>query len=63
MNIGTYNAKEKKGWNIMPGWILIKKSADVAHFNCGEGYVHGDLTMSYFDMLPTELTSRYGAKF
>ena len=32
MDIGSFPAKERTGWNIMPGWILIKKSADVAHF-------------------------------
>jgi len=62
-SIGSYDAKKKTGYNIYPGWILIKDSADIAACGSQEGKVHGNLVKSYFDMEPRALARDYGASF
>ena len=60
MSMGSFPAKERTGWNIFPGWILIKKSDDIE--DEGADYVHGKLTQSYFGLTPYDLKFDYGAR-
>ena len=60
MSMGSFPAKKMTGWNIFPGWILIKKSDDIEVENAD--YVHGKLTLSYFGLTPYELKDNYGAR-
>ena len=61
MSMGRFPAKEITGWNIFPGWILIKKSDEIEDL-VNKDYPHVNLTMHHFKLTPYELKENYGAR-
>ena len=48
-SIGTYNARERTGHNIHPGWMLIKKADEVpSQQQIDEQEIHDRLARSHF---------------
>ena len=60
-DMGTYKAKQRVGRNIYPGYVLMRKTEDIAHHKQEEGQVHGKLCRDFFDQTPTEMMRDYNA--